>query len=597
MQPGHRKCEVNSCPPAKWSALDSTQVIRILGILLLLSSLAFPPARPGEDKTSISISVFPHKQDIQQMSPEGQAELRSILDASELPELRWPRFVDLQVEIKEFYSSIDYSLAWVRSSEATAQAKAMIAVLKSADQKGLNPEDYDGPRWTARISSLGHSKAASEAGLIHFDVALTVSTMRYISDLHRGRLNPRSVHIALDVENAEFDLSEFLRLKIVSASDVEAALAGVEPPFPTYHRTIRVLQAYLGLPNLSEGAALPVPSRAVNPGEKYSGIPKLTQLLMLYGDLPKRNPTRTHADLYERALVAGVKKFQERHGLEPDGQINPETVKALNVPLKHRITQLQLTLERFRWMPRTFSRPPIVVNIPEFRLRTVDESYQWVLSMKIVVGKAYGHQTPVLTSEIRSVTFRPSWNVPLLIQRDELLPQIEKNPLYLSENSYLVTDSTGKVAEADPASSEVWEKLSSGELRLRQEPGPDNALGLIRFDLSNPFDIYLHGTPATELFSRSRRDFSHGCIRVEDPLALAAWALRDAPQWTLDSIRVATFGDETIRAILPKPIPVLIVYGTAVVMENGEVHFLDDIYGQDAVLEHALAVRYLNPQT
>lgn len=587
---------MNSFRHTKWSALDSAWVIRILSLLLLLSSLAFSLACPGEDQTSISILVFADNQDFQQVSRESQAELRSILDASELPELRWPRFRDFGVETDEFYFSIGYSLAWVRSSEATAQAKAMIDLLKSADQKGLNSEDYDGARWTARISSLAHGNAASEADFIHFDVALTVSAMRYISDLHHGRLNPRSVHVAVDVESGELDLSEFLRLKIVSASDVEAALAEVEPPFPTYHRTIRALQSYVALANVGERAALPVPSRAVNPGGKYSGMPELIRLLTFLGDLPKRNTTRTLADLYERSMVAGVKKFQERHGLEPDGQINAETVQALNVPLKHRITQLQLTLERFRWMPRKFSRPPIVVNIPEFRLRTVDESYHWVLSMKIVVGKAYGHQTPVFTSELRSVTFRPSWNVPLVIQREELLPQIEKNPLYLSENSYVVTDSTGKVVEADPASSEVWEKLSSGELRLRQEPGQDNALGLIRFDLFDPFDIYLHGTPATELFSRSRRDFSHGCIRVEDPLALAAWVLRDDPQWTLDSIRAATFGDETIRVSLRKPIPVLIVYGTAVVMENGEVHFLDDIYGQDAVLEHALAVRYLDPQ-
>jgi L,D-transpeptidase YcbB len=527
------------------------------------------------------------------MSREGQTELRSILSAGQLSELRWPRFEDLQVEIDEFYSSVGYSFAWVRSSKASPNAKAMIDLLKSADRKGLEPEDYDGPRWRARIASLEHGNAASESDLLHFDVALTVSAMRYISDLHRGRLNPRSVHMALDVENSELDLSEFIRLKIVSASDVEAALADLEPPFPTYHRTIRALQSYLALANSGDGAPLPTPPRAVYPGETYSAMPRLTRLLTLFGDLPKKNTTSKPADLYERSLVAGVKKFQERHGLEPDGRIDSETVKALNVPLKHRITQLQLTLERFRWMPRRFSRPPIVVNIPEFRLRAVDESFHWVLSMKIVVGKAYGHQTPVFTSELRSITFRPSWNVPLRIQQDELLPQIEKDPSYLSENSYVVTDGSGTVVEAAPASSEVWEQLRSGELHLRQEPGPDNALGFIRFDLSDPFDIYLHGTPATELFSRSRRDFSHGCIRVEDPLALASWVLRDDPQWTSDSIRAAIFDEKTIRVTLERPIPVLIVYGTAVVMENGEIHFFDDIYGQDAVLERALAARYL----
>lgn len=217
--------------------------------------------------------------------------------------------------------------------------------------------------------------------------------------------------------------------------------------------------------------------------------------------------------------------------------------------------------------------------------------------MKVVVGKAYGHQTPVFASELRSITFRPSWNVPLPIQRDELLLEIEKDPLYLSANSYVITDSSGRaVAGEDLADNEVKEKLRSGELRLRQEPGPDNALDLIRFDLLDSFDIYLHGTPATELFSRSRRDFSHGCIRVEDALVLAAWVLRDNPEWTPDRMRAVMSGEKTIRVNLGRPIPVLVLYGTAVVMEDGKVCFFDDIYGLDAELERALTARYPDRQ-
>ena len=178
-----------------------------------------------------------------------------------------------------------------------------------------------------------------------------------------------------------------------------------------------------------------------------------------------------------------------------------------------------------------------------------------------------------------------------------MLPEVEKDPLYLSANSYVITDSSGRaVVAADPADNEAREKLRSGELRLRQEPGPDNALDLIRFDLSDSFDIYLHGTPATELFSRSRRDFSHGCIRVEDPLALAVWVLRDNPEWTTDRMRTVMSGEKTIRVNLARPIPVLVLYGTAVVMEDGEVRFFDDIYGLDADLERALTARYPGSQ-
>lgn len=564
---------------------------------LALLSFAFLGARPSEGKSATNlVSTFSCRPAIQRLSPTGQAELLAIVRAGELPELRWPRFGDLQVEVGEFYSSNDYSLAWIRSSKLTPQARAVIELLKSSDRKGLDPEDYDGPRWTARISRLEHRNSASDSNLLRLDAELTVSVMRYISDLHRGRVSPRSVHFALDIENSELDLSEFLKLRVVDAADVETSLAEVAPPFPTYRRTAHALQTYLALANSDDGTPLPIPSRPVNPGETYSGVPRLERLLTLLGDMPRKDRIGVSAKLYQGPLVEGVKRFQQRHGLEPHGRLNLETLKALNIPLKHRITQLQLTLERWRWMPRTFERPTIVVNIPEFRLRAVEESYYWALSMKIVVGKAYEHQTPVFTSEIRSVTFRPSWNVPLTIQREELLLQIEKNASYFSENSYVVTDSSGKVVAEDPTNSEVQEKLRSGELHLRQEPGPDNALGLIRFDLSDLFDIYLHGTPATELFSKSRRDFSHGCIRVEDPLALAAWVLRENPEWTSDRMRTVISGDKTIRVNIEKPIPVLVLYGTAVVMEDGEVYFFDDIYGLDTDLERALAARYFDSQ-
>jgi len=515
-------------------------------IALSLLVLAFPRAYSAQDtQSSNQASPLARGQIIQQLPPAGQAELLAIVTAGELPELRWPRFGDLQVEVSEFYSSVGYSLAWIRSSAPTSQARGVIELLKSSVRKGLDPEDYDGPRWTARVQSLDHGGSPSDSILLRFDIGLTVSVMRYLSDLHRGRVSQRAQHFMLDVKNSEFDLSEFLRLRVINAADIETALAEVEPPFPTYRRTIHALQTYLALANSDDGTFLPVLSKPIDPGDRDPGVPRLTRLLRLLGDLPQQGVTTAAPELYQESLVEGVKRFQQRHGLDPNGRIDPETLRALNTPLRRRVRQLELTLERWRWLPRTFQPPAIAVNIPEFRLRAVDQNYRWILSMKVVVGKAYGHQTPVFASELRSITFRPSWNVPLAIQRDELLPEVEKDPLYLSANSYVITDSSGRaVVAADPADNEAREKLRSGELRLRQEPGPDNALDLIRFDLSDSFDIYLHGTPATELFSRSRRDFSHGCIRVEDPLALAVWVLRDNPEWTTDRMRTVMSGEK-----------------------------------------------------
>jgi len=260
----------------------------------------------------------------------------------------------------------------------------------------------------------------------------------------------------------------------------------------------------------------------------------------------------------------------------------------LNTPLARRVLQLQLTLERWRWSPQTFTVPPVVVNIPEFRLYAFREDHRVALEMNVVAGRAYRHETPVFTSSMRSVVFHPYWNVPLSIQRNELLPEIDSHPSYLVDNTFEIVDAGDQVPVNADDSHERDRKLKSGEWLLRQKPGPRNSLGLVKFELPNPYEIYLHGTSTEELFAKFRRDFSHGCIRVEDPVALAVWTLRGNPEWSEERIRSAMNGEATLRVSLKKPIPVWILYGTAVVPENGEVHFLEDIYGHDGALEQAL---------
>jgi murein L,D-transpeptidase YcbB/YkuD len=328
----------------------------------------------------------------------------------------------------------------------------------------------------------------------------------------------------------------------------------------------------------------------VKPGDSYPGLPLLAKRLALLGDFPQEHGSI--GEIYQSDLVDAVKHFQLRHGLEPNGLLDAATVKELNTPLSRRITQLQLTMERLRWLPHEFDRPPIVVNIPEFRLHANNEENHWVLSMKVVVGGAYEHQTPIFTSVIRAVIFRPYWDVPLSILEADLIPHLEKNPHYFAENSYEIVDKKGAVVSEGVVDEPAKEKLRSGDLRVRQKPGPQNSLGLVKFDIPSPYDVYMHGTPATELFSKSRRDFSHGCIRVEDPVTLARWVLRDQPAWTEEKIQAAMNGEETVQVKLDKPIPVLILYSTAVVMEDGEVRFFNDIYGQDAALEKTLAEDY-----
>jgi murein L,D-transpeptidase YcbB/YkuD len=294
-----------------------------------------------------------------------------------------------------------------------------------------------------------------------------------------------------------------------------------------------------------------------------------------------------------------VKEFQIRHGLDPDGVLGRLTFEELNTPLSERVEEIKLTLERWRWLPHEFERPPVIVNIPEFRVHAIDENHEQALSMKVVVGKAYGHKTPVFATTMESVLFRPYWNVPYSIQRKEIVPDIRKNSDYLIKHNYQVVDERREVVSQGEVSAGLLDEIRQGTVYVRQRPGPKNALGLIKFEMPNRFDVYMHATPVTSLFSKSRRDFSHGCIRVEDPVALAVWALRDNPGWTAERVEEAMNGDRTFREKLAKPIPVLIVYGTAVVAQNGRVYFFRDIYRLDADLEKELARRrpYPRPAT
>jgi murein L,D-transpeptidase YcbB/YkuD len=211
-----------------------------------------------------------------------------------------------------------------------------------------------------------------------------------------------------------------------------------------------------------------------------------------------------------------------------------------------------------------------VVNIPEFRVRAYDGDMRVALSMKVIVGAAYRRKTPVFQNQISSVVFRPYWNIPPSIQRSEIAPAMRRDPNYLEKHGYEVVHGPG------------------GTIRIRQRPGDQNALGLLKFSLPNAHDVYLHGTPTQKLFDRTRRDFSHGCIRVEDPAALAVWVLRENPGWTLEKIEGTMHGLETISVALIHPIPILIVYGTGFAAEDGVVYFLPDIYNEDAELFAAI---------
>jgi len=528
-----------------------------------------------------------------QLSIEGHSSLRAIIESAKFPNLRWPDFADYRKDVASFYDAYAGGLPWVRDGQPTSQARAAIALLLKADEEGLSADDYDGPRWRDRLSKLlpdlPHPR---ESDAIEFDVALTVSMMRYLSDLHIGKVNPQHPNFEMVIGEKKSSLAEFLKEQVAEGSDVASIVARVEPPYPMYRRTNCALRTYLQLARQDTYEVLPSPGTVVAPGSIYPGVPRLTHFLRLVGDLPPDAVAATDTTLYQGALVDAVKSFQRRHGLTPDGRIDAYTLKALNVPLDQRVRQIQLTLERWRWVPSDYDHSAVVVNIPEFRLRAYDAQFHIAVTMNVVVGQAYGHHTPMFVNKIRSVVFRPFWNVPPSIARTEILPAIKRNADYMTQENLEIVDGRGSIAESATITPEILQQIESGALYFRQRPGPKNSLGLVKFLFPNEYDVYMHDTPTTELFSRSRRDFSHGCIRLERPAELAAWVLRDNRDWTPEHIRTAMNGEVTQEVILTHPIPVLIVYGTVIVLEDQIVHFYDDIYGLDAELDRILDSGY-----
>jgi L,D-transpeptidase YcbB len=533
----------------------------------------------------------------QQLTPDTQAWLRSTIQTGNLADLRWPDFSDYTKLVQEFYESYGYALPWVRGMQATPQAQQVIAVLFQADQKGLNTEDYDASRWADRLAKLKPATAQpSEADAARLDLALTVCVMRYISDLHIGKVNPKHFEFGFDIQAKKYDLPQFLKEDVVDAANVANILVQVEPPYPGYRRTIQALDTYLALAKKYDGKPLPPVTKTVASGDSYAGVPQLAVLLRLLGDLPANADVPPDSNVYQGPLVDAVRSFQNRHGRQPDGRISTQTLADLNVPLTTRVRQMQLTLERWRWLPLSYNAAPIVVNIPEFRLRAYDENFRIGLEMNVVVGKAYDHSTPVFEDSMAYVVFRPYWNVPYSIAKSEMFSKIARAPDYLTTKGFEVVNSRQQPIASGPISSDDLAQLRAGKLFIRQLPGPKNSLGLVKFIFPNDYSVYMHDSPEQQLFSRSRRDFSHGCIRLERPADLAVWVLRNNPGWSAEKVRAAMSGNTNNQQVnLTRPVPVLIVYATVIVGADGTVRFYDDIYGHDAALEKVLDKGYPYP--
>lgn len=523
--------------------------------------------------------------------------LQPLVASSRLNILRWPDYSDYQAYVKSFYDDRNYEIAWTRDNKPTPAARGFMQAFAAADSKGLHPEDYDSSRWADRVKALasGHEDAIAK-----FDVAMTVNVMRFISDLRIGRVNPQRFNFGIDVANKKYDLAEFVSDHAVDITDVPRLLATVEPDSDNYRRTEQALAHYVELAHQAStgptAQPLPPVAKPLKSGDPYPAAAELEQRLAIEGDIPAPDDSTDHEKtgetphLLTKAISQGLRAYQERHGLAIDGRLTPDTVKSLNVPMSQRVAQLQYALERWRWLPDPYLNPRLLVNLPEFVLRGYSPDHNLEFKMKVVVGKVVGeHQTPVFARMMRYMVFRPYWNVPISIVRKELIPHIQTNHNYLEAKNFEVYNSKGQTV-----TSYTVRQLAQGGLMVREKPGPKNSLGLVKFMFPNQYDIYLHSTPATELFNRTRRDFSHGCVRVEKPADLATWLLdgqkdKDGKDWDMDKVQQAmNTGPNNYQVNLKTPIPIVIFYVTAEVEEDGHVHFFDDIYGYDDSLQKVL---------
>jgi len=476
---------------------------------------------------------------------------------------------------RQFYQNRDDAPAWIEDRKPTRQMDELIAAVQAADREGLDPELYNVSTLTARRQEAGRgfltAKGFDAAEASQLDVWLTYLYLTYASDLTSGLANLSHADPGWKIRDKQADVVALLRTSL-EEHRVGQSLKDLVPRHAQYAGLRDALAKYREI--AQHGGWQPVPTGLnLKPGQSNAAVPALARRLAVTGDYAG---TANDQDLtYGTGLQEAVKRFQRRHGLEPDATVGPAVVAALNVPVADRLSQIALNLERWRWLPRELGDRYVLVNIPEYRLEVWDAG-QVPLSMRVVVGKK-DTPTPIFADDMTYLVFAPYWNVPPDIVQKETLPSVMRDPAFLQRTNMEVVDKGGNVV--DPSQVDLD---NPSAYRFRQRPGSSNSLGLVKFMFPNSFNVYLHDTPADSLFARATRSFSHGCVRLEEPVKLAEYVLADQPDWTAEKIDAAMHAPEERSVKLRKALPVYLGYWTARVAADGILQFRDDLYGIDA---------------
>lgn len=506
--------------------------------------------------------------------------LESKTRSSQLAAARTAEERALNDAIRDFYTKREFKPIWFGDDAAAARTKTLLEKLAAAREHGLSPATYGMPRLGERVAR------ATDKTRDELEIELTLAYLSYAGDIVAGTVsNPRRVGGTF--RDAKRPEAKKLLEDVLAASDTAKFLDNLPPDTRRYRALQKALADYRelekkgGWPTVGVGPTLKI-------GMRNPRIAQVKKRLLVTGELAKMEGD---ADLFDGGLLIAVKKFQERHGLVQDGNIGASTVAELNTSVKDRIEQIVINLERRRWLAGHLGDRYLYVNIADHELKIVEKG-KTVYTSRVVVGRPY-HETPVFSGSLSYIEFNPYWNVPYSIATDELLPVIKRVPGYLQSNDYLLLTRMGDNNSAiDPASVD-WSQYGKGNFPffIRQKPGPRNALGTTLFMFPNPHNVFIHDTPIRSIFNLEDRNFSHGCVRVENPWRLAKFLLQanDNGPWDDARIRKIVEGREQTRVNLKNPLTVHITYLTAWAEQDGTVHFRRDAYRRDASLRSAMS--------
>jgi len=492
------------------------------------------------------------------------------------------------VMLPRFYENRIFTPAWSSEKGPLPQADELVKAIQDADKEGLQASDYHLSKIESTLSEVKENqkkkKELNPRRLVDLDLLLTDAFLIYGSHLLSGRVNPETIDAEWFANRREANLAEILQ-NALDANDIAWTLQSLLPPQVGYKRLRQELARYKmiasqsGWQTIAEGPKL-------QKGDKNQRVVQLRNRLKASGGMTARNAEND--SLFDEQLENDVIRFQKQYGLDADGVVGVATLNALNVSVQERISQIMINMERWRWLPQELGNRHIIVNIANFELGVIEEGKP-VLTMRVIVGRNY-RRTPVFSDKMTYLVLSPRWHVPQNIAVQDILPMIKRDSLYLAKQNMKVFAGWGTDAKEISPKTIDWTKVTAENFkyRFRQEPGPNNALGDIKFMFPNQFNVYLHDTPSRELFKKAARGFSSGCIRIEKPMELAEYVMHGDPNWNRAKIEAAIKKRIEQAVRLPEPIAVHLLYWTAWVSEDGTLNFREDIYARDKPLLEAL---------